>query len=339
MRSNYLYILILIILFIYLYAEYENRIHFDNLDNYDAIAIDLESNIIKTDVDGVIDHLVLLKENLLLLNKMPRAIDKTTMVKVDSIIKTCLYGLDSFKRANQFNNDSLCFSPSHISQYLCGKLQESSENMARSDILDYQYEKYEIMDVITNIEIVILLIINGKRNGIINLSDLHDLIKICSTLSNGAKYLSYDEVFSYEVPDQQTVYNIHEYDDYLSPYTNDYGKEHSKLLHTRLNKSNISHDDGFNTLYGEGEKYTNDNATIICDRVRKRHNAPITMDNNHYNTQWLSSSDVSHTVKRNGIKNYVPFHDINKILAEIKYVKQHTTDSIAKRSLCNDYKF
>lgn len=338
MQANYLYIVILVIVLVYLYTEARRKAiePFYNLD--DCCTIEISDLIIKTDTNDVINHLHMLKDNLILLKKIERVIDKTDMIKVDSIIKTCLYDLDRFKEANDFENSDLNTSD-HDEQLLYGKTRESIYNMNRSDIDDYQYEKYELMNVITNIEIVIWLLLNKRCEGIINLTYLHDLIKTCSIFSCSAQYLTYDEIFNYPVQECGIQYNIHESGEYQSSYTNDHGVNHDKLLTPRLNKSNKSQDvdKGFGTKPEDGEIFTNDNETIICDRQRSMARLPKHIMAKHYNTQYMHHSDTAEITKRNGIKNYIPFCDITKLLEEHRQRKINTVDSISKRSLRNDY--
>jgi hypothetical protein len=332
MRSNNLYIVILVIIFIFLYAKFGDKLRSKLSNNtYDNIMIDIKSNVVKTDINGVVDHLLLLKDNFLFLNKIDRIIDKSDMIREDSLIKTCIFDLNAFKTANDFNDQMLKNDSNHYTQYLYGKLQESSWNMLRDDITDYQYEKYELMDIITNIDIVILLIKSGRCKGVMKLTNLHNLIKLCSILSN-IEYLRYDEIFNINDINDNYIKDNYIKDDvnnYISQYTNDYGVPHStNNITVRLNKSNNS----------QNNDEQNDIAAILCDRNRVVNSMPVTMVN-YKNTQYLPNSEVTYNTDRKGIVSYIPFCDITKILEERSRDKSNIVDSIAKRSLRNDYNF
>ena len=299
-NTDNLYILITIIIIIFIYINYSKNDLSDVIE-LDTILIEINDKLIKANSAHVYNHLNLLKNNLLILNKM----QFTT--KIENITILALLNLNDYKSSNNFNNSDLELNKYDTGFSILGKQHENHKNIIRSD-LDTD-NKYSIVEIILNLEIVMLLIKNKELNGKLVLTNLHHLIKL----------ISYDKKFKNldNLDEMQNLDNLIEV---------------QNIKDDNSYKDEVREQDQGNQEEGN---QNNDKLSLLfnCKRDNLIKGKPKLIDD----TQFGLSNEASNTKKCQ--IEYTPFYDIEKIKKEFKKNKDILVDVNTRQSLRNDYNF
>lgn len=328
---DYIYIIVFLVLLIWYLCPNEEVV---KINQY--VLIELDNNVIKTDLTNAITHITSLKNNLITLNKFDYNLDdEANTQKLDKLINACADDMDKFKQANNFSDIDLEFSTDHLSQQIIGKKFDNLKS-SQSDVTDVQFKKFEFANLIIDLEIVSHLLKSGNNNGRITLSNVYALIELLpKTLKFDKKYLSYYDV--YKTDDDVSNLNNDKLDDidthFLALAGNYTGKISSINRHSDRSQ-NI--DKSFGNLQEDGEVFANDNITLANIKPSIIPNITLSYQN-AMNTQVFGSSGVNDTSVKKCIKNYVPFCDINKIRKNKGKVRRRLMDLSSKQSLRDDY--
>jgi hypothetical protein len=334
MSTNNLYILILVILFIYSYYEIDKKITRLAINETisDEVVVELNKSIYIIDATRVVDHIHMLKNNMITLNKRIHNLNGAAIVVLNRLINNVMEDSQNYKTDNSFSDIKLQFGDHTDHNMFGNKLYNS--NAMRSDIDDVQYEKYKILNVIMDLEIMMLLIKNDNRDGRIKLTNLHNLIRFLSSMADGKDYLTYDDIFGIEAISREYV--IDDENTYNNFYTNDFGVN-TRIMQQKVHKVDRSQD---NTNIGlikmDCDNYISDESTPLYESYKYVQLPKVEQSTTH-NTQTLGTSGQTYVIKRDIIQNYVPFCDINKIIEDKKRASKHLIDSDARQSLRNDY--
>ena len=331
MTSNYLYILISILIIFYIYLEIDHRItvyNFGSFGDTSRILVEINSDIISADIDNIINHLSILKDNLITLHKLDCPIDNIYMTQMHNVINLCETDLNNFKSVNNYNDYDDSVLKSNVLTY--NNLYKTPIDLINSEY--NEHSEYTVLNTIVNIEIAIGLLQNSTSGsfprgsfprGILRLTNVHNLIKLSKEIFKGNVYLSYDEIFN----DSDNTYT--------SLYTNDYGVANnykvSAKVRTMINSQSVNQ--------GIDNKYVNDHKTPLTEKNMTNTVMPRNEYNSASNTQWLNDSNLTKVIKRNCIDNYVPFCNITKILENKRIANLQLVDSTSRQSLRNDYNF
>ena len=154
--------------------------------------------------------------------------------------------------------------------------------------------------------------------------------------------LSYYDVYKTDNNIYNTIPEKSDNEDnhYLSLLTNDY-KRIGKMPSAKWINITKSQDinKGFGNLQEDGELFVNDNPNIILAGIKPNFNISLGSRENIMNTQIFGSSDVINPNKRNCVKNYLPFYDINAIRSRKERIRSNVMDLSSRQSLRNDYDF
>ena len=239
MSTNNLYILILVILFIYSYYEIDKKITRLAINETisDEVVVELNKSIYIIDATRVVDHIHMLKNNMITLNKRIHNLNGAAVVVLNRLINNVMEDSQNYKTDNSFSDIKLQFGDHTDHNIFGNKLYNS--NAMRSDIDDVQYEKYKILNVIMDLEIMMLLIKNDNRDGRIKLTNLHNLIRFLSSMADGKDYLTYDDIFGIEAISREYV--IDDENTYNNFYTNDFGVN-TRIMQQKVHKVDRSQD-------------------------------------------------------------------------------------------------
>ncbi|MGL5934892.1 MAG: hypothetical protein ACRCZI_04640 [Cetobacterium sp.] len=366
MPANYLYILILVIVLIYI-QDNSSWLIPENIpfrtDPNKKVVIAAYDRFIKTNFNTAIEHMMLLKNNLTLLNKSKYMINDTNINQIHNLIKKTETDLAEFKHINGFTNDEL-----HVDSHLEHTLKGSrfDNNISKSDVYsDVIYEKYCTLNTIIDINIVILLLEHGHHKGYLKLDNLYELIKIYTILTKSKDYLSYDELFGQldaSAIDPKTGkfnldcpklnmsnnsgynriidYSINDSNNYYNTHTKDYGVEHNfkapwlkyknQYEFSQMNK---------NIDLAGGVEYANEELIPIFDKSVSIINPARNDNNSSHNTQYLYDSGTNINITRDNIQPYIPLCDINKIRTDKERLAKILYDRTSPKMLRNDYDF
>jgi len=336
--------------------------YFDNAgDAGDAeVILKVDSQFIKTKIPYAVNYLNSLKNSLSTLNKVDYKATDFNIIDIDNLIKESSKDLTKFKESNGYYDSSITsnsvINNLKIDLHKANTLYGSKYNneLSRSDVYsDKQYEEYNLLNLLIEIQIVILLLENGKNNGRIYLDNLHNLIKLYSGITSNAEFISYDKAHN------NNYIEIDDKNNYLNGYTNDYGRIHGDIHASKVIKNVASQNKEYgvgtdmkdmifysaNTCFDKDDNYshigecmiTDDYSPLFNESIMKR-KAKRTNNNVSHNTQYMYDSGYTALVKRNHIKNYIPLCDINKIKTDKERIKMVMLDTKSRTSLRNDYK-
>jgi hypothetical protein len=346
-NSNTIYILITVIILLYTYwkvleledeDEYNNNKYYDEYGEYDygvvnrhssnLIVVETNKQIMKVNIPNIINHLSVLRDNIITLSKLSPIANHVTQKTINNLIHNTKTDLGKFKSANNYNDH--VYYNDHIDAHNGG-------------------DNDSIKSVANEINLVIYLLNQKKYNGRLILTNLYALIKI----SNAAvrvtdqKFTTYemsmkpyyekiitsnDEYKSYNTQnnsDERFRYTIDDYNDYNhAEYNHHYGLSSNRLQSTNANTLNkVANPTNLNNNIRSNLVFSN------MPRNRKMINDPYDI----YNTQIFNNSEIINVVKRNGIQNYIPFYDLDKIRRERDKMRKKYFETITKDSIRNDY--
>jgi len=343
MDPNILYILITIILIVFVYKNTHDKFEKSESLHTDEVIVKLNDDLIYVNKQKIIQHLRKLKDKLLKISKVNYTPGESDQIRIDSVSVSCLTELHEFIDINSYGIESNVATKEK--NHLFGKSEDCRNNILRSDISDAQRERYEILYIVTNIDIILDILQNSVRSpneGYLQLTNLHTLVKLYDHVVYGVSCSSYADKYNsgvnYITSGQK--YLIDDLNEYCSEYTYDYGVNHRKAAVPRLNKMDQSQDvtAGFGTHKYDGESYVGDDESRYYEQMQ-RISKPNMISNETYNTQYISDSGLTYIIKRDIIKPYIPFCDLSKIRSEKKNQNKYIVDYNTKHALRNDYNF
>lgn len=320
-----------------MYFEVEHKTKECVIIEINEPVVEIDGSIFKINLQKITDHLHILKNNLIALNKRTKKLNNTGITMLNNALNATSDDINKFKSDNNFSDIKLQFGSHQDHNILGNKLY--NDGALRSDIDDLEYEKLKMLNTIMDIEIMILMLKNNQFEGRIKLTNLHNLIRISSALVSGRDYLTYDDIFNDFGVKTLVGFTIDDENTYNNFYTNDFGVK-TRVMQQKVHKIDKSQDvdRGFGTLHFDAEIFANDAMAPIYEgythktRVAKDELSPS------YNTQLLGDSGMTYVIKRDIIPSYIPFVDINKTIFRNKAAKAHLIDSAARQSLRDDYK-
>lgn len=300
----YIYVIILIIIFTYLYFVVEKHNKRPQYISHagSKVLVEINSNVVAADAKNIYNHMQLIKENLNTVNRMNFSHSQDVNVKINNLVKISRDNLQTFKDSNNYVSVG-----DDISDYYDSYKYDISES------------KINLADLITDIEITMLLL-KKHTNGHILLTNLHDLIKLCSSVNHGGQYKEYNDVYKpyYMLDDPDADYYV------------------NKRVHKPLTTMSQNNNQGFGFEENDGEVFANDDTNIIFQANAKpiRKNKYDLYDN--YNTQIFGLSGKMQANTQHKNKYHVPFCNINKLKQENTNNKCFVVDK-TRPGLRNDY--
>ena len=317
MQSNFIYTVITIIIILYTINEVNERYNLYSLVNprENGVLVDIDGHVVNMNTKAVKQHLVIIKNILLNISKVPYLKDDVNDKMLDSLIIGSLADLEKFKRDNHYYKN--------VSEYIPPQAN--------------------IEEVISNICQVIYVLDNEICETTISFGYLHSLIKLYSKLTSEKIYRSYDDTFDSCVDSVTSgqKYFIDDINNYCNSYTFDQEskiKDRIAPIKPRNNNMELSQnpDAGFGLLQHDGESYANDVNNKSFERMKQTVKAN-TVSNDTYESQYRTDSGLTFTIKRDNIPSYVPFCDLSKMREEVAEANRYIIDFNSKHSLRNDY--
>lgn len=345
MLTNIIYIALLIIFILFIYWAVKEEPIFEHPH---PVVVQIGSDVIKSDITAMIDHLSIVKNNLIDLNKIDYSVnimDATNIKHLNHLINATNKDLANFTHQNNFDDIIIRLDPDHELQQLIGR-KINNIRETRSDLLDVHFERFEIDNVVIDLNAVIYLLQHDRINGRIVLTNLYKLITfLVRLLPSDKEHLSYYDVYK-DIPYHTPPPSIHQgyVDDngednhYKNELTNDYGVI-GKMPHINAKNVNLSQNStgGYGTLQNDGEQYCSEDLNILLANIAPTP-APR-MGQNLMNTQLLSGSDVARITKRDHIQPYLPFCNLRRIKEDYEAKRRYILDNSSPASLRSDYKF
>lgn len=306
-NSNQIYLLVSIIIFIFLYYKIPTS-QYDISNDSSEILIELNSIIIKADSKNIYTHMQLIKENLRTLNNMEFPYDLNTSNKIEMLVNAARSDLNLFKKSCHYKDSLL--------------IETVDTSTGRSDIEQIN-SKVDLSGLMYDVEIITMLLKNN--NSILILTNLHDLLKLFASIMPNDSHMTYTDIFNID--------DIGESFAESSEKLNNYARAIPKL-------NSFSHNNthGYGNEETDGEIFLNDteNTRVSVQCTKRKHHIADAF--NIYNTQLFGASDAMSTTVKNGIKNYIPFCDIDKLRKEYNLIKVNAgVDRSGRSGLRNDY--
>ena len=300
--SNQIYLLISIILFIFLYFKVPTE-KYNQTDDKNTIILEIDSLIVKVKLKNIYTHLRLIKENLIIFNDLELVYDVKVINKIKTLKGVVCRDLQSFSNLSD--------------NWQNAKIDNSA--FIRSDV--EKESKIDLSDIILHIDGVIIHLHKNIKNRLI-LTNLYKLLKLFESNLPNDLYLSYNDIFHDD-----------SYQNEIETPINGYARVAPKL-------NSFSHNitQGYGNEEIDGEIFSNDLENIKLKSYVKDRQIYIENSYTDYNTQLFGLSNKMTTTNKNGIKNYIPLCDINKLRNEYKKLKVNSGIDIESRSsLRNDY--
>jgi hypothetical protein len=323
----------------------------------------LDKEFVKLDIYDAIDHLTLLRNNLVALNKLdyPSTIKNITMI--ESIANSCKCDFNNFGKTNHIDMENISKTINTHEAYTLQGIQYNSK-LAKSDVYsDELYEKYNIMQLVAYLDAITIVLERAKNfkqklQGFIKLDNIHKLIRTLVSLTKGNPYMSYDDIFGdldnvamlqhalkYEVGldsdnESETTSGIiiNDKNCYMNKLSKDYGVDNIPYTTARSNVFDVSQtQQGFGIHKNDGEYYANDEYMPLFTQAEKVTNQLRNNNNTALNAQYMGDSGVTAMIKRNTIPNYIPVCDINQIKTDKERMAKFLLDTQFNRSLRDDY--
>jgi hypothetical protein len=279
-------------------------------EDSDEILIELNSVIIKANSKKIYTHMCLIKENLRTLNNMEYPYDLNTANKIEMLVGAARSDLYLFKRS--------C----HYQDNMPNEMIDTST--CRSDIEQIN-SKADLSELMHDVEIVAMLLKNN--NSFLILTNLHNVLKLFASIMPNDSHLSYNDKFNID--------DIGEPFAKSSEKLNNYARAIPKL-------DSFSHNNthGYGNEEIDGEVFSNDTENTRVNSHCTKRKYHVGEAYNIYNTQLFGASGAMDTTIKNGIKNYIPLCDIDKLRSEHNLVKVNAgVDRSSRSGLRNDYNF
>jgi hypothetical protein len=317
MQSNFIYIVIAVIIILYTTNEINDRYNLYSLvkPRSKSILVDIDGNVVSMDSNAVKQHLVIIKNILQDMSKIPYLRDNVNDEMFDAFVIGSLGDLEKFKHDNHYYNN----------------IEKNAHSAAN------------INEIINNIGQVIYVLDNNICKTTISFGNIHSLIKLYSKLTREKAYKSYDDRFdsgvNYVTSGQK--YFIDDVNTYCNSYTFDQEskiKDRIAPIKPRNNNMELSQnpDAGFGTLQHDGELYINDTNNKSFEKIHQTVKIN-TISNDTYESQYRTDSGLTFVIKRDNIPSYIPFCDLSKMREEVSNANKYIIDFDSKHSLRNDY--